>query len=374
MVKYCKFDKCIITIDEDDIIYNITNLDETKQYKRIGSGKNTYICGQKLPKYFSDVKFDSIDILKKVYRLFDKTIDKNSCGLYRDYYYNGKIKYEYFHNKGIKEGLYKEYFLSGNICIECFYVNDKLNGSYKKYFDKENSLQIECTYNDNIIDGIYKEYHTGHINLVYTEINYVAGKKNGKFITIYKTSIITGTYLDNFVIEQIEKNNNDIIILKKYPDENNIELFVIETYYNSCKIKEKYTVNKKDLFLGNYISFYESGNIYTKKYFKTENKSNNYIIYYETGQIKEEMKYDDITNISTTISYYENGNIKGINKTLTPHTFYHSEYYDIDGIITSYADYEYGQKIEYKFSKNKNMLNKEKIKEFAQKLFDSIKD
>ena len=63
-MKYTLFDKCFITIDESQIIHDIFNEKLDKHYKRIGSGRNTFICGQKIP--YSDINiYDSIEILKK---------------------------------------------------------------------------------------------------------------------------------------------------------------------------------------------------------------------------------------------------------------------------------------------------------------------
>ena len=64
-MKYILFDNCIITIDDDKIVKEITNITNTKQYKRVGSMKSTYICGQPIPSSFFDYYYDTPEILKK---------------------------------------------------------------------------------------------------------------------------------------------------------------------------------------------------------------------------------------------------------------------------------------------------------------------
>ena len=387
MVKYCMFDKCIITVDDDDIILNITNIIQTKYYKRIGSEKNTYICGLKLPPYFCDNKYESIDVLKKVKGLYDYTKDK--CGLYTTYYYNGKIKEEYFINDGLKEGIYKKYndngYLkndNGYLEIECNYVNNILHGPYKKYH-KSGNIEIECNYNEGKINGLYKENKIINDNKIheYSEYNYVDNIKNGKFIVENKTNntITNGIYVDNVITESIQKNiTTNIILLKRNINQDNPQLINIEKYYESGKIKEKYTMTKNELYDGDYIYYYENGNIKSIMYYKCGSKIFNSVSYYEDGSLmenREDTEHIENNNKIRTIitkKYYNTGKLERYEKnTGINGNHRHKESYGKNGILKYYSLRENNDIIE--FSTNE-YINKEKIKEFALKLLDSIKD
>lgn len=93
-MKYILFDKCIITIDEDKIIKEITDLSETKQYIRVGNRQRTYICGQPIPASFFGYYYDSPEILKKANNLYDYS--KDISGVYTSYYHSGQIKERIF--------------------------------------------------------------------------------------------------------------------------------------------------------------------------------------------------------------------------------------------------------------------------------------
>jgi hypothetical protein len=103
MLQYAYVYNNIITIDVD-IIINITDINETNNYTRIGSGYNKFICGEKLPIIFNGILYNSIDILKKANGLYDYSKELN--GLYTSYYINGTIKEEYYYINLKKNGLY----------------------------------------------------------------------------------------------------------------------------------------------------------------------------------------------------------------------------------------------------------------------------
>jgi len=67
-------------------------------------------------------------------------------GIHKDYYDNGMIKCEFFHNNG------------------------KINGLLKKYYEnKNNSIKIIQEYVDGIKHGLHQKYHeNGIINIIAT--------------------------------------------------------------------------------------------------------------------------------------------------------------------------------------------------------------
>src|SRR5687768_10259158 len=57
--------------------------------------------------------------------------ERKSCkfhGVYRVYYYNGKMEVEGSHKKGKNAGVWKKYFENGNLKSEEVYKNGLLNG------------------------------------------------------------------------------------------------------------------------------------------------------------------------------------------------------------------------------------------------------
>ena len=149
-MKYTHFDKCIIVLDDNDIIIDIKNFAETKKYKRLGSEKATYICGLSLPKSHERLIFKDLDILKKILKIYD--YDNETTGLHTEYYYNGNIYIKYYQINKIKEGLYTRYHNNGVLELECNYINNILNGQYTQY-DEKNRIVRTCFYIDGKLDG-----------------------------------------------------------------------------------------------------------------------------------------------------------------------------------------------------------------------------
>ena len=100
MTKYILFDKCIIEVDEEKIVKNINNIANTKTYKRLGSGTQTFIIGKIIPQILYGYYYDSIDILLKANNLYDYS--KDTCGIFTSYYISGDLKEEYFQINKIK--------------------------------------------------------------------------------------------------------------------------------------------------------------------------------------------------------------------------------------------------------------------------------
>ena len=256
MTKYGIFDKCIIAVD-GDVIVNITNFTETKTYKKIGSGRNTYICGQKLPTYFNNILYDSIEILKKANNLHNYS--NETSGMHTTYFINGLINIEYYQINNKKNGIYKQYYQTGQLQEERNYVDDVLHGSYITYAINGN-ITSEYIYNNGKIHGIFKKWSDGkyHPNTTYEEYTYCEEIKNGPYKLLFLNGNVTnGIYIENNITEFTTITPNNIVINKRsYDSEQN--LYVCETYYDSGKIKEKYTLNNAQQKCGEYIKYYEN--------------------------------------------------------------------------------------------------------------------
>jgi len=386
-MKYGIFDKCIIAIDDDNIIQEITDINETTTYKRIRSARKKYICGNKIPDTYSYNLYDTPEILKKAHKLYDYTKDLENCGILTDYYYSGHIKQKFFHNKGIKDGIYYEYYENiyknnnnnNNIKIECTYVNNILHGPYKKYYDN-GKIEVVSNYNNNKVCGEYIYYPNKNDSTEYCKFFYIDNKKEGECIYEKNKSISTGKCKDNCIIELIEKDRlTNIILSQRYIDKENPDLIVIEINYESGKIKQKYTVTKDEKINGEFIEYFENGNISQyKQYFNHLIITNKTIEYYENGNIKSHVIENTNDNTYSYIMYYENQKIS------------EKKIYDNNNIILYEKYNSNGWLIQYKYVGDGNLLhinsynainykidekyisNKESLKKFALNLLQSL--
>lgn len=368
-MKYTLFDKCFITLDENNIVHDIFNGKLDKHYKRIGSGKKTFICGQTMV-YTDIIIYDSIEILKKANNLYDYSIE--NCGLYTEYHYNGKLKMEYFHNNGIKEGLYKEYNYNGLLIKECNYVNGNLNGIYKTYFT-DGKLQIETTYKNNKIHGEYIENYNNS-NRIYIKCNFYEGIREGDFIEEQQNNIIKSIYEKNLIVELISINKNTNIINEKrykHVNYNENNLICCETYYESGNIKEKYFMNLHNRH-DKYCKYYESGQKQIECMYNNGHNIDDYYQYYESGRICQYSKYE-FNKIIENISYYD----RDVNNIKSKQIDKKYEHYKDDGILDRF-NYDNVPNISIKYlieshyyEKNKE-THKEILREFALKLLKSL--
>jgi len=311
-MKYALFDKCIITIDDNNIITNIFNDDINKSYERIGNNINKFICGKEFPKNYNYHFYESIEILKKANKMYNYKTE--TCGLHTEYYYNGNKKIEYFHNNNIKEGKYIEYTNTGKLSLECYYVNNKLHGLYRQY-DSQNQIN---------------------------RFTYVNDIKHGEYFYDYHDHIVKGLYENGKIIsrQSIEKRTN-IITEKIYKDENydSNNLLCNETYYKNGQLKEKYYVDSSNNKHGKYIMYFHDGQIQCISYYDNGCNVNETTIYYENGKIYKYIKYDNEVKYKKNLSLenYNNGALKiKITHNLDAKNIEVTENYDIYGNLLNY--------------------------------------
>jgi antitoxin component YwqK of YwqJK toxin-antitoxin module len=75
--------------------------------------------------------------------------------LHQNYYCNGNICEEYFHNGNKLEGLYKKFSKNGELSECCNYLNGNLNGEYKIYWSSGELFSITM-YDNGLIQKIIK--------------------------------------------------------------------------------------------------------------------------------------------------------------------------------------------------------------------------
>lgn len=214
-----------------------------------------------------------------------------------------------------------------NILIEEFQVeNGYKKGYYKKYGPSSNTL-TELNYIDNnTIDGHFVYYFD--INEMKTNdviIKMEGTIKNGKLVgelmynseTFYRDDLIMQKYiLDNksYVMSWEKKSYKSNQILGKY--KNGIE----EIYYDNGKLKSKMKLTDSYLYLdggknvyftmirgkktGEYITYFENGNIKEKGRYYNGLKKGEWLEFYENGQIHKKEFYNENGKLTGPFQYY----------------------------------------------------------------------
>lgn len=101
-----------------------------------------------------------------------------------EYYPNGKIKLEYSHIYGVKNGKFTSYYVNGNKYIESYYKNGKLDGRSIAYTD--NGIKYrETYYKDDFPFVIQRYYITGEKNIK-NESTYIEGPEGSALERDYK--------------------------------------------------------------------------------------------------------------------------------------------------------------------------------------------
>lgn len=334
----------IFGVDENYIIQMITDINCTMDCKRIGSARNKYVRGKRMPDTYSWYLYDSIEILKKANKLYDYEKDLDTCGQYISYYQNGKIQETYFHNKGKKEGIYLYYISSvdSKLYREAYYTNNMLHGTEKIYYVNGNIKEIK-NYVNGVKCGEYISYYDIDNPKLYEKWDFVNNERHGEYYREEDTLIYVGKYKNNKMVETTAINKiNKNIKSKQYIYENDPKLYITEKFYDSGILKEKYTIDENYIIQGEYIKYYENGIIQSIEHYE-----NNKIIvhktikYYENGDIQLHKIYDaDNKDNFKIVSYYDNGKIEKILYYITKNSepvIIKKENYNKYGILSGYT-------------------------------------
>ena len=205
----------------------------------------------------------------------------------KEYYNNGKLKFEYEIKNGEKEGFSREYYENGQLKKESCYKNGKLNGLCKQYYEN-GQLEIEATYKDGKIDALFKSYY-----------------KNGK--------------LELESVSKEEKLNG-----------------LYKQYYENGRLK--YDLNYKEEKLdGLCKQYYENGQLEKESYYKNGKLNGLCRQYYENGKLRLEENYINGKLNGVVKDYFDDGKIKG--------EYSHKEG-ELEGLCKIYEYYKNSKKIE----------------------------
>lgn len=274
-------------------------------------GDNSYLFGfDKNGKIISVMKravLDGPSMIARIYypngNLKEVYLDDDDfvTGIVRTYYESGKKHEEIPYYKGKKEGLRKIYFENGNLSNEVHYFDDLREGKTTDYYSDGKVFRLKH-YKDNIGNGKFTEYYrNGKIKV---KGNYKGGLRDGEFKFYSENNKYLGSvFYKNKEIIKNTLNKEDMEDLSASFEFADMDLFLRSTtrdivgattdvYPNGKpRIYMPYSVNGE--LHGDYIEFYEDGNISYKITYENGIRQGKSITYLENGKIIGETNYID---------------------------------------------------------------------------------
>ena len=226
----------------------------------------------------------------------------------KEYYNNGKLKFEYEIKNDEKEGFFREYYENGQLKKESCYKNGKLNALCKQYYEN-GQLELEYTLNEGKIHGLCKKYYeNGQLEFEY---NIKEDKKeglckeyyeNGQLKSEYncKENKVHGLYKDYYEDGHLKYEAN-------YKEGNLEGLY--KQYYKSGQLEFEETY-KEGKLNGFCKSYYKNGQLEIESTLKEGKPHGLFKKYYENGQLKLECNYKEKKKDGLCKEYYENGHLK----------------------------------------------------------------
>jgi len=273
-------------------------------------------------------------------------------------------KFSHYYEKGLKEGEWIEWFVDESPREIYHYKKDMLDGSYAIYDSASAQKIIEKMYKKDLLHGIWKEWYLDNTlklehtykndNLHGISIDYDStGKKDSE--KMYKDGLKDGEwnfYNDDVVLVRVEVYNDDLkdglwytkdletrdIHYEEYREDKFIVRYT-EHYYPNYQLMEKYAY-KDSLPHGKWIGYFENGETKHVKRFEDGKKQGKWQFYTELGDIHILELYE---NDKRDGEWYKKGDGNDV----------HYQFWDMDSLISEYADLYYpnGQlkeKISYK--------------------------
>ena len=268
-------------------------------------GDNSYLFGfDKNGKIISVMKravLDRTSMIARIYypngNLKEVYLDDDNfvTGIVRTYYENGKKHEEIPYYKGKKEGLRKIYFENGNLSNEVYYVDDSREGKTTDYYNNGKVFRLKY-YKDNIGNGEFTEYYrNGQIKV---KGNYKGGLREGEFKFYSESNRYLGSvfYKNKEIIKNTlsEGDMEDFSASFEFAD---MALFLRSTTHDTVGIAADMYPNGKPKLC---MPYNVNGELH-----------GDYIEFYENGQVSYEITYENGLRQGKSITYLENGKIIG---------------------------------------------------------------
>jgi len=325
-----------LTKQEIDIFKNFS---EVYKFADAGPQEELYVVqGSQIDSIFYDglFGFKKIVIPADANKKFSHYYEKGRKeGEWTEWYDNETVKKVYNYSKDLLDGSYAIHdSASGQKVIEKMYKKDKLAGIWKEWY-LDNTLKLEHAYKGDNLHGVSIDYDsTGKKD---SEKRFKSGLKDGEWnfynddvelvhVEIYEDDLKNGLWYTK------DLDTRDIHY-EEYRDDKFIVRYT-EHYYPNYQLKEKYAY-KDSLPHGKWIGYYKDGETKHVKRFEDGEKQGKWQFFTEGGDVH-------------TFELYENDKRNGEWYKKGEETDIYYQFWDMDSLISEYADLHYpnGQLIE----------------------------
>ncbi len=325
-----------LTKQEIDIFRNFADV---YKFADAGPKEELYVVqGSQIDSIFYDglFGFKKIVIPADANKKFSHYYEKGRKeGEWTEWYVNETVKKVYHYKKDLLDGSYAIHdSASGQKVIEKMYKKDKLAGIWKEWY-LNNTLKLEHAYKGDNLHGVSIDYDsTGKKD---SEKRFKSGLKHGEWnfynddvelvhVEIYKDDLKNGLWYTK------DLDTRDIHY-EEYRDDKFIVRYT-EHYYPNYQLKEKYAY-QDSLPHGKWIGYYKDGETKHVKRFEDGKKQGKWQFFTEGGDVH-------------TFELYENDKRNGEWYKKGEETDIYYQFWDMDSLISEYADLHYpnGQLIE----------------------------
>jgi len=325
-----------LTKQEIDIFRNFADV---YKFADAGPKEELYVVqGSQIDSIFYDglFGFKKIVIPADANKKFSHYYEKGRKeGEWTEWYVNETVKKVYHYKKDLLDGSYAIHdSASGQKVIEKMYKKDKLAGIWKEWY-LDNTLKLEHAYKGDNLHGVSIDYDsTGKKD---SEKRFKSGLKHGEWnfynddvelvhVEIYEDDLKNGLWYTK------DLDTRDIHY-EEYRDDKFIVRYT-EHYYPNYQLKEKYAY-KDSLPHGKWIGYYKDGETKHVKRFEDGEKQGKWQFFTEGGDVH-------------TFELYENDKRNGEWYKKGEETDIYYQFWDMDSLISEYADLHYpnGQLIE----------------------------
>ncbi|MCY7008126.1 toxin-antitoxin system YwqK family antitoxin [Fusobacterium simiae] len=220
-------------------------------------------------------------------------------GMYKEYYENGKILKESRFSNDKENGPEKSYYENGKISIIKNYKDGKANGEYIEYYPN-GQLKLKGSYKNDLRNGEFKTYLINGKSA--GSIFYKDGKEIKSTLTTYMKEDVFFNFPDKMEAQMNIGDEKSEALKKEMEEHGGYHMLGIDTYPNG-RVMRVVPYNQQGQHDGEFLQYYESGQLAQKGTYKNGLGQGDYIWYHENGQIKQKSFYKD-DKIEGTVSWF----------------------------------------------------------------------
>ena len=197
-------------------------------------------------------------------------------------------------NPAKMHGYFKEFYRNTVVKMEGNMTNGNATGKWIYRWEHNGEIsKIENYNNETDLHGSYKEWSGYNNPKLSVDGNYNAGKKQGEWKYFYsgETILRKVEFYENGLKSGTWKNYSLKGKLESVVDYANDEMIRMEAYHNTNDNKHFIATYKDDKKSGEYLEWYENGNLKLKENYLNDAKSGLCSEYYEDGNKKHDIVY-----------------------------------------------------------------------------------